>query len=143
MQYRPMSIDDYDAAIQLWKSTEGVRLRAADSREGIGKYLARNPGMSFVAEHAGQLVATIMAGHDGKRGYIQHLSVADSHRRHGIGSRLVALCLDALKDEGILKSHLMILVENEVGKQFWSSLGWVNRTDINLYSYINASDKNT
>jgi ribosomal protein S18 acetylase RimI-like enzyme len=141
--YRTMTLDDYDAAVRLWTSAEGVRIRDADSREGIGKYLSRNPGLSFVAEDSGQLVGTIMAGHDGKRGYIQHLSVAESQRRRGIGSTLVKLCIDALKQEGILKSHLMILVENEVGKQFWSSLGWVSRTDIGLYSYINGGGQNT
>jgi N-acetylglutamate synthase len=141
--YRPMTIDDYDSAVQLWTGTEGVRLRDADSRAGIEKYLARNPGLSFVAEVDGRLVGTIMSGHDGKRGYIQHLSVTDSYRRRGIGSKLVQLCLEALKKEGILKSHLMILVENEAGKLFWSGLGWVGRRDIDLYSFINGNGANT
>jgi N-acetylglutamate synthase len=138
-----MTIVDYDAAVQLWTGTAGVRLRDADSREGVEKYLARNPGLSFVAEFDGLLVGTIMSGHDGKRGYIQHLSVLDSYRRRGIGSKLVELCLEALKKDGILKSHLMILVENEVGKKFWSRLGWVGRKDIDLYSFINGKGANT
>jgi addiction module HigA family antidote len=143
MQYRPMSIDDYGTIVELWMRSEGVRLRDADSREDIEKYLSRNPGLSFVAESAGKIIGTIMAGHDGKRGYIQHLSVEGSHRRCGIGRELVRRCLDALKKEGILKSHLMILVENEIAKQFWSGLGWVKRTDIRLYSYINGGGQNT
>lgn len=142
MRYRTMTIDDYEAAIALWSESEGVRLRDADSREGIEKYLLRNPGSSFVAEADGELVGTIMAGHDGKRGYVQHLSVADSHRRAGIATRLVSLCLEALKHEGILKSHLMILPENEAGKKFWASQGWACRSDIQLYSFINAEDQN-
>ncbi|MGM0857689.1 MAG: GNAT family N-acetyltransferase [Pseudomonadota bacterium] len=142
MHYRTMTIDDYEAAIALWSESEGVRLRDADSREGIEKYLLRNPGLSFVAEEDGELAGTIMAGHDGKRGYVQHLSVADAHRRSGIATRLVSLCLEALKHEGILKSHLMILPENEAGKQFWASQGWACRSDIQLYSFINAEDQN-
>jgi ribosomal protein S18 acetylase RimI-like enzyme len=143
MQYRAMTLNDYDAAVELWKSAEGVRLRDADSREGIGAYLSRNPGLSFIAEAEGKIVGTIMAGHDGKRGYIQHLSVEASRRRRGIGRKLASLCLEALKQEGILKSHLMILVENETGRQFWSSLGWKGRPDIELYSFINGGSQNT
>lgn len=142
MHYRTMTIDDYEAAIALWSESEGVRLRDADSREGIEKYLLRNPGLSFVAEEDGELAGTIMAGHDGKRGYVQHLSVADAHRREGIAARLVSLCLEALKHEGILKSHLMILPENEAAKQFWASQGWACRSDIQLYSFINSDDQN-
>lgn len=142
MHYRTMTINDYDAAIALWSESEGVRLRDADSREGIEKYLLRNPGLSFVAEVGGQLVGTIMAGHDGKRGYVQHLSVADSHRRYGIATQLVNRCLEALKNEGILKSHLMILPENEAAKKFWIKQGWACRADILLYSFVNGDNHN-
>ena len=142
MHYRTMTINDYEAAIALWSESEGVRLRDADSREGIEKYLLRNPGLSFVAEVEGKLVGTIMAGHDGKRGYVQHLSVADSHRRLGIATRLVSLCLEALKNEGIQKSHLMILPENEAAQTFWASQGWAYRSDILLYSFVNGDNHN-
>ena len=119
-----------------------MRLRDADSREGIERYLLRNPGLSFVAEVEGKLVGTIMAGHDGKRGYVQHLSVADSHRRLGIATRLVNLCLKALESEGILKSHLMILPENKAAQKFWANQGWAYRSDILLYSYVNGDNHN-
>ncbi|TDW00336.1 ribosomal protein S18 acetylase RimI-like enzyme [Halomonas alkaliantarctica] len=142
MRYRTMTINDYEDAIALWSESEGVRLRDADSREGIERYLLRNPGLSFVAEVEGKLVGTIMAGHDGKRGYVQHLSVADSHRRVGIATRLVSLCLEALKNEGILKSHLMILPENKAAQKFWANQGWAYRSDILLYSYVNGDNHN-
>ena len=150
MHYRTMTINDYDAAIALWSESAGVRIRDADSRQGIEKYLLRNPGLSFVAEVEGEgegegeeeLVGTIMAGHDGKRGYVQHLSVADSHRRLGIATRLVSLCLEALKNEGIQKSHLMILPENEAAQTFWASQGWAYRSDILLYSFVNGDNHN-
>nr|WP_290698114.1 GNAT family N-acetyltransferase [Halomonas sp. UBA3074] len=150
MHYRTMTINDYDAAIALWSESEGVRIRDADSRQGIEKYLLRNPGLSFVAEVEGEgegegeeeLVGTIMAGHDGKRGYVQHLSVADSHRRLGIATRLVSLCLEALKNEGIQKSHLMILPENDAAQTFWASQGWAYRSDILLYSFVNGDNQN-
>ncbi|RBI66925.1 GNAT family N-acetyltransferase [Vreelandella sulfidaeris] len=148
MHYRTMTIHDYDAAIALWSESEGVRIRDADSRQGIEKYLLRNPGLSFVAEVEGEgdeeeeLVGTIMAGHDGKRGYVQHLSVADSHRRLGIATQLVNHCLEALKNEGILKSHLMILPENRAAQKFWANQGWAYRSDILLYSFVNGDNQN-
>ncbi len=138
MHYRVMTIDDYSSIIDLWKRSDGVRLRDADSREGIDRYLSRNPGLSFVAQDTGNIIGTIMAGHDGKRGYIQHLSVDVSYRRRGIARELVRLCLEALREDGILKSHLMVLADNDRAKKFWCSLGWLDRKDIALYSYING-----
>ncbi|WP_260579132.1 GNAT family N-acetyltransferase [Vreelandella populi] len=88
------------------------------------------------------MVGTIMGGHDAHWGFIQHLAVAVSHRNMGIGSKLVTLCLDALKNEGIQKSHLMLLIDNEAGRRFWSKLGWEFRTDIALYSFINGGGPN-
>lgn len=143
MQYRSMTIKDYEDVVQLWSEMEGVKLREADSLAGIDKYLRRNPGLSFVATDAEKVIGTIMAGHDGKRGYIQHLAVADQFRREGVASQLVSMCLESLKAEGILKSHVMILSSNELAKRFWRNLGWEPRSDIELYSYINGSGQNT
>ncbi|MFG6666981.1 GNAT family N-acetyltransferase [Halomonas sp. HNIBRBA4712] len=136
MHYRPMALDDYAAAVALWQQTPGVRLRDADSFEGITRYLSRNPGLSIVAEQGGELIGTIMAGHDGHRGFIQHLAVAERHREQGIGTALVNRCLDALRAEGIDKAHLMLLVDNEPGKRFWQRMGWQFRTDIALHSFV-------
>ena len=138
-----MTIDDYEDVVQLWSEMEVVKLRDADSREGIDKYLRRNPDLTFLATDSEKVIGTIMAGHDGKRGYTQHLAVSDQFRREGVATKLVSLCLDSLRAEGILKSHVMILSSNELAKQFWRSLGWEPRSDIELYSFINGSGQNT
>jgi ribosomal protein S18 acetylase RimI-like enzyme len=138
-----MEVSDYEEMISLWQEAEGVKLRDADSYDGIHKYLHRNPGLSFVAEDNGIIIGTIMAGHDGKRGYIQHLAVIPNQRKSGIGSELLSLCIQALKKEGILKSHIHVLSNNEPAKSYWSNRGWVKRTDIEVYSYINSSNENT
>lgn len=143
MKYRAMSLDDYSELMELWAGIEGVRLRDVDSYQGIKKYLGRNPGLSFVAVDGNQVVGTIMAGHDGRRGYIQHLAVAEAYRRSGIASELVRRCLEALEHEGIAKSHLMILAANQTGKRFWESLGWRCREDVELYSFINGTGEST
>ncbi|MEJ2682580.1 MAG: GNAT family N-acetyltransferase [Gammaproteobacteria bacterium] len=143
MKYREMEISDYGKIISLWQEAEGVKLRKADSLEGIEKYLKRNPGLSFVAEKNGEILGTIMSGHDGKRGYIQHLAVETSHRETGIASKLLSHCLGALKKEGILKSHIHVLSNNELAKKYWQNRGWVKRQDIEVYSYINGGEENT
>ncbi len=138
--YREMQLGDYDDIVRLWRLSAGVKLRGADSRDGIGKYLLRNPGMSFIAEDGVGLVGTVMGGHDGKRGYIQHLATRSDRRQSGVATRLLALCLDALAEEGILKSHIMVLAGNEDGKQFWLNRGWYERDDIEMMSFINSDD---
>lgn len=143
MKYRVMLIGDYDSVIELWARSDGVRLRDADSRASIEAYLIRNPDMSFVAEADGEIVGSVMSCHDGRRGYIQHLSVDAPYRRNGVGKHLVSLCLNALKEQGILKSHVMVLVNNEPARKFWRSQDWVEREDIKLYSYINGGGENT
>jgi ribosomal protein S18 acetylase RimI-like enzyme len=139
---RAMTIEDYDAVIELMKRTPGVTFRDADSREATSRYLERNPGLSFVATVEGEIVGCLMSGHDGRRGYLQHLVVQPAHRRKGIANALVGTCLDALARHGIVKSHLDVLKSNELAHAYWSSQGWTLRTDIDRYSFIRGTSEN-
>lgn len=118
---RVMTMDDYDGVIDLMKRTPGVTFRDADSRESTSKYLQRNPGMSFVAEVAGILCACVMCGHDGRRGYLQHLVVLPQYRRQGIANTLVERCLSTLEQHGILKCHLDVIKTNATAADYWRS----------------------
>lgn len=138
-----MTIDDYDAVIGLLKDMPGVVIRDADSREAVIRYLERNPGLSFVAVEGERVVGCIMSGHDGRRGYLQHLAVANGFRRQGIGKALVEKCLAGLEKEGILKSHIDVLAVNEAAALFWEKIGWKRRNDISRYSFIRNSGHNT
>ena len=142
MQYRNMRITDYDAVMQLWRSCEGISLRDADSVDGIAVYLERNPGLSFVAYDERGIVGSLMAGHDGKRGYIQHLAVAEPARRQGVAAQLVEHCLEALRAQGIVKSHVHVLDSNRAGREFWLRRGWHHRAEIEMYSLINGDNQN-
>lgn len=129
--YRIMNIDDYDAAYALWiKCGNGLNDKD-DSREGIDKYLKRNPGTSFVAIIGEKVVGVILCGHDGRRGIIQHACVSPDCRRMGIGTELVNLALTALKEEGINKVLLVAFKKNEKGNAFWESQGFTLRDDLN------------
>jgi ribosomal protein S18 acetylase RimI-like enzyme len=61
-----------------------------------------------------------MCGHDGRRGYLQHLAVHESFRRRGIGTALVEACLAKLAKLGILKTHIDVLVGNRVAIDYWT-----------------------
>ena len=137
-----MQIDDYDSVIEMMKQTPGVTFRDADSREATARYLARNPDLSFVAIADDKLVACIMSGHDGRRGYLQHLIVRPEFRRQGIANALVERCLTSLEKLGIRKSHIDVLKTNDAGIAYWESQGWKLRTDIHRYSFIQAGDEN-
>lgn len=131
MTIRSMSIDDYDAVYALWESCSGMGLSSADdSREGIEKYLKRNPNTCFVAEKDGELVGAILGGHDGRRGHISHAAVRPDCRRQGIGRALIDAVLEAMKAEGIIKVNFVVFARNEEGNAFWEHLGFKARRDI-------------
>lgn len=142
MNIREMTMDDYVAVIGLLTATSGVRLRDADSREATARYLERNPALSFVAFVDGQLVGCVMCGHDGRRGYLQHLAVAESNRRCGIGSALVNACLNKLESLGIQKTHIDVLVENQGAIDYWTRQGWQRRDDIFRFSFSKSPGSN-
>ncbi len=128
------TIESYDSVLNLWKKCEGVGLGDSDSRENIRLYLDRNPGMSLIAELGDELAGVILAGHDGRRGYLHHLAVSPDYRRQGIGKLLVDTCLKRFKDERILKCHIMLFNNNLEGLKFWESVGWTFREDIGIVS---------
>lgn len=139
---RPMHLTDYDAVMALMQQTPGVSLRDADSFESTSRYLARNPGMSFVALVDDVIIGCIMSGHDGRRGYLQHLLVLPQHRKQGIAAALVEQCLATLEALGIMKSHVDVLKTNVTGQAYWTLQGWMRRDDIERYSMIRGGRSN-
>jgi ribosomal protein S18 acetylase RimI-like enzyme len=133
---REFRMTDYEAVLALWKATEGIVLVEADNRPNITKYIRRNPGMSFVWEVSGTIVGAILAGSDGRRGFLHHLAVAPTHRQRGIGRALVERVLVVMAKSGIEKCHLMVEPSNVEGRGFWKSLGWMERPDVVLMSRV-------
>lgn len=128
---RVMTINDYDGVYDLWINTPGMGLNTTDdSREGIAKYLRRNPTTSFVAECEGTIIGVIMAGHDGRRGYIHHTAVLPTYRNQGIAKKLVDSAMSALDEEGINKVALVAFKKNALGNGFWENRGFTDRDDL-------------
>ena len=136
MEYttRLVTIEDYDEIFALWNSTEQSR-RALnpvdDSREGIERYLKRNPGTCFAAVSEGRIVGVILSGHDGRRGIIHHMCVHPVCRRMGIAAHLVSLAEEALKKEGIHKVFGLVFIDNDAANAFWEKQGYSLRTNLN------------
>lgn len=125
-----MTIADYEGVYALWLSCAGMGLNSLDdSKEGIEKFLHRNPNTCFVAEDP-SVVGVIMAGNDGRRGYIYHTSVAPGYRRQHIGSALVSAAMTALSEMGISKVALVVFENNEAGNGFWEKQGFTVRRDL-------------
>lgn len=137
MTVRKMRISDYKAVYALWLSCKGMGLNDVDdSEEGIARFLARNPDTCFVAEKDGKVLGVIMAGNDGRRGYIYHMSVRPDYRKQGIGSALVKTTLNALGELGISKVALVVFAKNADGNAFWEKQGFTVRDDL---TYRNRS----
>ena len=131
---RLVTIDDYDAIYKLWNAVEQSR-RALnpvdDSREGIARYLKRNPNTCFAAYMDERIIGVILTGHDGRRAIVHHLCVHPEYRRMGIADKLVAKAEEALKEEGIQKIFGLVFKDNDPANAFWENQGYSLRTNLN------------
>ena len=133
---RTMTIEDYDEVALLWEKIKGFAIRSLDdSREGIDRFLKRNPTTSVVATEDGKIVGAILCGHDGRRGCFYHVCVHADYRKHGIGKAMVVFCMEALKREHINKVSLIAFTANDIGNAFWRQIGWTKREDLNYYDF--------
>ena len=131
MKIRLMTIEDYEKVYHLWLSCEGMGLNNMDdSKDGIARYLDRNPDTCFVAEESDEVIGVIIAGHDGRRGFIYHTAVNPNYRNQGIATKLVEAAMDALKANGINKVALVVFDRNKDGNAFWEKVGFTVREDL-------------
>ena len=131
MNIRLMSIDDYEKVYELWMSCVGMGLNNLDdSKEGIDKFLQRNPDTCLVAEADSRIVGVIIVGNDGRRGYIYHTAVNPQYRKQGIAKSLVETAIAALQNNGINKVALVVFDRNEIGNDFWEKMGFTVRDDL-------------
>ena len=145
---RPMTAEDYSKVSKLWHSINGFAIRSLDdSREGVERFLQRNPGLSVVAETGSEssqnrrIVGSILCGHDGRRGCLYHVCVHPDFRRQGIGTKMVVLAMESLRRERINKVSLIAFTKNDIGNAFWRRIGWTRREDLNYYDFtLNAEN---
>ena len=132
-----MTIEDYQGVHDLWMTIKGFAIRSIDdSREGVERFLKRNPATSVVAEENGDIVGSILCGHDGRRGCLYHVCVREDCRMRGIGKSMVVRCMEELEKEKISKVSLIAFTENDIGNAFWKEIGWTKREDLNYYDFV-------
>ena len=121
---RPVTMDDYDDMLYLWNSAEQSR-RALnpvdDSREGIDRYLRRNPDTCFAAVTENRLIGVILSGHDGRRGIIHHLCVHPDFRRRGLSRELVRTLASQLNAQG---REAYVFSASEANTRFYQNSGF-------------------
>lgn len=133
---RVMTMEDYDGVRELWMKIKGFGIRSIDdSREGVERFLKRNPSTSVVAVEDGKIVGSILCGHDGRRGCLYHVCVDEAYRMRGIGKSMVVQCMEALRAEQINKVTLIAFTKNDIGNAFWKEIGWTKREDLNYYEF--------
>ena len=136
MDIRIMTIEDYEKVYGLLRTIRGFGIRSMDdSREGIGRFLKRNPTTSITAWEGDLLIGAILCGHDGRRGCLYHVCVRKGYRRRGVGKAMVVACMEALKAEEINKVSLIAFTKNDIGNAFWKQMGWTKRQDLNYYDF--------
>ena len=134
---RAMKVEDYEQVRALWMTIKGFAIRSMDdSREGVERFLKRNPGISVVAVEDGKIVGAILCGHDGRRGCLYHVCVDPAYRLRGIGKEMVTFCMRRLQEEGINKVSLIAFTVNDIGNAFWRCIGWTKREDLNYYDFV-------
>ena len=134
---RTMQPDDYPQVHALWMTISGFGIRTIDdSREGVERFIARNPTTSIVAEKDGAIVGTVLCGHDGRCACFYHVCVLKELRRQGIGKAMAVAAMRELQNLHINKVSLVAYKHNEIGNSFWHKAGWVLRDDLNTYDFI-------
>ena len=131
MNIREMIETDYDQVYQLWLSCVGMGLNDLDdSKEGIARFLQRNPQTCLVAVENQTIIGAILVGSDGRRAYIYHTAVHPNYRRRGIARQLVETVLTVLDELKIHKVALVVFKRNTEGNRFWEKLGFSVREDL-------------
>ena len=137
MTVRPLDARDIPAALSFWPGVPGLRLDASDEPHALTAFFARNAGLSWGAFDGERLAATVLAGHDARRGFLYHLAVDPAYRGQGWAAALMDKALGGLAACGIIRVHAHVLADNASGLLFWAAAGrrgWYKRDDLLLFS---------
>ena len=133
--FRPFGAEDYPAVISLWEET-GIpgKPGGRDSREKILDEI-NNPGTLFlVVEKDGNLIGTVLATHDGRKGWINRLAVAPGFQHRGIAAQLLEKAETFLYECGMEIVTCLIEGDNPGSMEFFQKKDYVKHTDIIYFS---------
>ncbi len=120
---RPYQQHDEEEVIDLWHRCNLV-VTWNNPRDDIVRKLQAQPNLFLVGIVDDRVVATIMAGYEGHRGWLNYLAVAPDKQRQGIGRRMVEEATERLKEVGCPKINLQIRTSNSAVIDFYTRLGF-------------------
>ena len=131
MLIRPFARRDEDAAIALWRACDLTR-PWNDPRRDIARKLTVQPELFLVGEEGGKLVATLMAGYEGHRGWVNYLAVSPPHRRRGYARVLMQEAESRLLALGCPKLNVQVRSANAEALDFYRALGYLRDEAVSL-----------
>ena len=131
MLIRPYQRDDQVAVIALWTEA-GLVVPWNDPAKDIDRKLSVDPKNFFVGEIEGEIVAAMMVGYDGHRGWVNYLAVSSAHQRRGYASKLMAHAEAVLVNAGCPKLNLQIRGTNTRVIEFYKVLGYLDDKAVSL-----------
>jgi len=123
MDIRKFRESDRDAVIALWKRCDLVRPQN-DPNTDIDLKTSFQPDLFLVGERDGSVVATVMAGYEGHRGWINYLAVDPETQRDGLGAKMMTDAEALLKELGCVKINLQVRSTNAAVLGFYDSIGY-------------------
>jgi ribosomal protein S18 acetylase RimI-like enzyme len=120
---RPYRPDDEAAVIAVWDRC-GLLRPWNDPRKDIQRKFTDSPELFLVGTIEGRVVATVMAGYDGHRGWINYLGVCPDHQRQGLGREIMEAAERCLRERGVPKINLQVRSGNSHVIAFYESLGF-------------------
>ena len=135
MKIQKFSMEFYDDVIQLWTNA-GINVSSSDSKEELERMLNRNPELFLIGIFKDKVVAVVMGGFDGRRGYVHHLAVDSTYQRSGYGTEMMSKLNENFRQKGINKIHLFVEKRNKEVMDFYRTLGWEIREDLTMMSFV-------
>ncbi|MBN7798317.1 GNAT family acetyltransferase [Parahaliea mediterranea] len=131
MKIRAYEVSDKDSVISLWAGC-GLVVPQNDPSRDIERKLKVDPDLFLVGVDEGSIVATVMGGYEGHRGWVNYLAVKPSAQRKGYGQRMMRAVEGLLKQKGCPKINLQVRAGNESVIAFYAAMGYRNDNVVGL-----------
>ena len=135
MKIEPFTMRYYHDIIDLWKRS-GIEVSSSDTRDEITKMLKRNSDLFLIGKEDGKVVAVVMGGFDGRRGYVHHLAIDPDYQKKNYGKMMMEELIEKFRKKKVHKVHLFIEKHNKEVIDFYRKLGWDVRDDLIMMSFV-------
>jgi ribosomal protein S18 acetylase RimI-like enzyme len=123
MRIRPFHRSDEPAVVSLWQRCDLIR-PWNDPAKDIRRKLAVRPDLFLIGELEGQIIASVMAGYEGHRGWLNYLAVSPEHQRRGYARAIVEEAERLLRRAGCPKINLQVRTTNQAVIEFYRRIGY-------------------